>query len=227
MSDRYHDEVRSYAAGLMWLVVGGCGLALDLEPRRDAGSATLDAATEPDDAARDAPIDRARVDTGPPDALPSDARMETDADGAVALDATADVELDGNGMTDAPNDEEPVLDAAPEDGPFDAACACVDDGDPCTVESCSAGTCMRTIVDGLACNDGDPCTRDDKCTSMGCVGTLEPCELRHSDCVTYACGDPFACEPTPANEGMACRGLYTMWCGYTCNEGACLEIWCE
>jgi hypothetical protein len=46
-----------------------------------------------------------------------------------------------------------------------------DDGDPCTVDGCSATGCTHGPVTGtVACDDGDPCTVNDVCTAGSCGG---------------------------------------------------------
>lgn len=53
----------------------------------------------------------------------------------------------------------------------DAAC---DDGNPCTTDVCSSGTCTHTNNTN-SCNDGNNCTTGDVCTNGACVGTPVSC----------------------------------------------------
>ena len=50
------------------------------------------------------------------------------------------------------------------------------DGNPCTLDSCDAGTCGHLpTAEGQTCSDGDPCTTDDICASGTCAGKLGAC----------------------------------------------------
>lgn len=60
------------------------------------------------------------------------------------------------------------------DDPEPTASYC-DDGNPCTVDVCSEGTCKHPGGnDGAACDDGDSCTSEDACMAGVCIGTVPP-----------------------------------------------------
>ncbi|HEV8701325.1 MAG TPA: LamG-like jellyroll fold domain-containing protein [Candidatus Polarisedimenticolia bacterium] len=75
-----------------------------------------------------------------------------------------------------------------------------DDGNPCTADSCTGGSCLHIPAnDGGACNDGDGCTNDDICTNGVCAGTLS-CDDGNActgtdQCVSGSCQNPY--NPTP------------------------------
>jgi hypothetical protein len=82
---------------------------------------------------------------------------------------------------------------------------CVDDGDPCTDESCNENhTCDHTPNTGNSCDDGHACTNDDTCQAGTCVGTPqgEGCK---------ECENPEECD-----DGLVCNGVET--CG---DDGIC------
>ena len=49
-----------------------------------------------------------------------------------------------------------------------------DDGNPCTADSCLAGTCQHAVTT-VPCDDGDPCTTADTCAGGHCVGQPHDC----------------------------------------------------
>jgi hypothetical protein len=58
-----------------------------------------------------------------------------------------------------------------EDGFVGATCGPCDDGNACTDDACSGGTCTHTpVANGTACDDGSACTLADTCQSGACVG---------------------------------------------------------
>ena len=48
-----------------------------------------------------------------------------------------------------------------------------EDGNPCTTETCDAGSCAASISSGVACDDGNPCTGGDACSEDGLCAPAE------------------------------------------------------
>jgi len=70
-----------------------------------------------------------------------------------------------------------------------SAAAC-DDGNPCTVDGCSAGRCSHApVADGTACDDGNACTTGDACSLGACRGTAVSCGA-DTPCHQLAVCDP-------------------------------------
>jgi len=64
-----------------------------------------------------------------------------------------------------------------------------DDGDPCTTDACTAGTCSH---DAVVCDDGLFCNGQEFCGTDGCQSAAGPC-VGECDEATDACIDPSAC----------------------------------
>jgi Tol biopolymer transport system component len=98
----------------------------------------------------------------------------------------------------------------------------VDDGNPCTDDSCSP---MGIIVhtprpDGLACNDGNRCTATDECVSGTCVGTPVPVDDGNF-CTDDACSPTLGVLHLPKPDGVRCND------GDLCTESdACVAGTC-
>jgi len=61
------------------------------------------------------------------------------------------------------------------------SCSCpqaVDDGNPCTVDSCDPGVGVRhdPVADGTACSDSRACTSGGTCQAGTCAGVISSCE---------------------------------------------------
>ena len=85
-----------------------------------------------------------------------------------------------------------------------------DDGNPCTVDSCSNGTCAHTFItdrvrQGVVCNDGIDCTFDTCDPSLGCQHIDEPCDDGKS-CTTDVCDHTVGCTFTD----ILCAGGMTL-----------------
>ncbi|MCB9732070.1 MAG: hypothetical protein H6745_05495 [Deltaproteobacteria bacterium] len=98
-----------------------------------------------------------------------------------------------------------------------AATADCDDGDPCTVDSCTAGSCVATpATDGLACDDGDACTRGDACRSGRCrPGPAAVCQATAAAVDTNAdgCVDGCRCaDGSVVDPGVPCPCPFTLAC---------------
>ena len=84
-----------------------------------------------------------------------------------------------------------------------ASCGSCDDGNPCTIDSCSSGVCRNDPATGTSCDDGSWCTVADACTSSGlCRGTARACDDFDS-CTTDRCDEPLdRCAYDPITTGM-------------------------
>ena len=91
-----------------------------------------------------------------------------------------------------------------------------DDNDPCTVDVCDTdkGKCTHDPAPGVACDDGNVCTSDDKCQADGtCKGTaISNCCQKDKDCddnnpctVDTCDATTGKCTNTPADDGTACN----------------------
>ena len=80
----------------------------------------------------------------------------------------------------------------------DAEC---EDGNPCTADRCSRGSCLSSPLDGNDCDDGDPCTTGDTCDVVICQGQAYDCD-DGLDCTTDACDGAGGCDNALA--GGAC-----------------------
>jgi len=121
--------------------------------------------------------------------------------------------------------------------------SCVDDGNPCTAESCHPELgCTSTPTPGLACDDGDACTEGDVCGASGACEpgtppalddgnscTIDSCdpavgEVVHTADVGAACDDGSACSENDAcSETGVCAGqaLPALDDGDACTTDAC------
>ncbi len=108
--------------------------------------------------------------------------------------------------------------------PADLDC---DDGQFCTIDSCSEATgCGRTFAT-FACDDGNPCTGADKCQGGACSGTPVHCNTPPAD----YCLD----SDTVVRYGSAgnCSGGNCQYpstrhdCTFGCTDGACNGDPCE
>ncbi len=124
-----------------------------------------------------------------------------------------------------------------------------DDGNPCTIDDCSAGGCTHTPVtcaapdqchdagtcdpatgtcsnpakpDGSACDDGNACTHDDVCRSGACGGVHVVCAAADQ------CHDAGTCDPatgmcsSPARpDGSTCDDGDACTHDDACQSGAC------
>jgi len=130
-----------------------------------------------------------------------------------------------------------------------------DDRNPCTSDLCDpiAG-CLHVAVSGVACDDGDACTTDDRCTNGVCGGhaitcppdrfacTVDHCvagSCRHdpddtqcgsAECTIGVCrpNDPAAdrrgCIVTPVAEGDVCTDDGVACTDDVCTDGGCLHV---
>jgi MYXO-CTERM domain-containing protein len=123
------------------------------------------------------------------------------------------------------------------------------DGDLCTVDVCTAGTCGSTPLDcsaedstctvgscnaatgvceavaandGGACDDGDLCTTTDVCAAGVCGGASLDCSGLDGACLVGTCNATTgACEAVAANEGGACDDGDLCTTTDVCAAGVC------
>ncbi len=111
-----------------------------------------------------------------------------------------------------------VGDAIPGCQTCTTAADCVD-ANPCTDESCPAGTCVYT-ANSAACDDGNACTTTDTCAGGMCVGGAPPDCTDGNDCTDDTCDGLLGCQNTPNNDpcddGNACTS------SDTCAGGSCI-----
>jgi len=161
---------------------------------------------------------------------------DTPASEPTAGEATADA--DGSDTPAAPHDAEPEADSpAPSDDvappdlgeaasldAYEPECTadadCADD-DPCTVDTCTAGACVRVVAaDASPCDNGDPCTAGDTCVGGACVaGAPVGCDDGNA-CTTDQCGPGAGCSHWPRT-GTACDDGDPCTGGDACLDGAC------
>ncbi len=99
-----------------------------------------------------------------------------------------------------------------------------DDGNPCTVDACTNGTCTHAAAaDGTSCDDGNACTQTESCHSGVCTGSnLVTCsasdqchDVGTCDPATGACSNPAKVDGSSCNDGNACTQTDS------CQNGAC------
>ncbi|HET9480727.1 MAG TPA: hypothetical protein VFP98_03140, partial [Candidatus Polarisedimenticolia bacterium] len=86
-----------------------------------------------------------------------------------------------------------------------------DDGNPCTLDSCSNGACLAEELFGVACDDGNLCTVDERCgrDAAGtpvCLGN--PLDCNDNDiCTADICDPAFGTCLTPPDPISSATGL--------------------
>ena len=92
----------------------------------------------------------------------------------------------------------------------------------CLVSVCvpATGACaIVTVVDGLACDDGDPCTWATSCKAGACVGAAVQCD-DGDVCTADAC-TATGCAFSPVSDGVPCDDGSSCTTGDTCAGGEC------
>ncbi|MSP90537.1 MAG: hypothetical protein EXR79_01840 [Myxococcales bacterium] len=125
--------------------------------------------------------------------------------------------------------------------PAGSACS---DGNPCTLEACSGGSCKATAIDcsaladacndgvcaggaclkktkndGTGCSDGNACT-DDQCKAGKCTGAPKNCSASADVCNDAMCAGG-VCGKKPKATGTPCTDGSTCTTGDACSGGAC------
>lgn len=119
-------------------------------------------------------------------------------------------------------------------------CKTCSDGNDCTADACSSGTCtFAPVKDGTTCNDGVACTYADRCSSGKCSGTTYSCTPNvcqtasvcngTGGCSTTnkpngtGCNDGVACSYSDKCQNGVCRGTaYSCSDTYSCTTDTCL-----
>ncbi len=102
----------------------------------------------------------------------------------------------------------------------DADC---DDGAPCTIDTCTSGTCAwKKAVDGTVCDDGKLCTVGDACVGGACLGGPKKCDDANP-CTYDTCDALAGCVYTPGasapcDDGKPCTTMDA------CKAGACAGV---
>jgi YD repeat-containing protein len=100
----------------------------------------------------------------------------------------------------------------------------IDDGNPCTVDSCdpTSGVHHVLVADGTSCSDGNACTTGDSCQAGVCSGSPVVCTAQDQ------CHDPGSCNPATGacsnptkSNGTSCSDGNTCTTGDTCQGGIC------
>ncbi len=109
-----------------------------------------------------------------------------------------------------------------EDGECRGAPKC-DDGDPCTVDECEEGVCLREENEG-ECDDDDACTENEVCVDGECGGTPVDC-ADDNVCTVAACDPETGCsqEWTPG----CCIEDGDCALGEGCFDNECRAVHCE
>ena len=149
----------------------------------------------------------------------------------LGVDGAADAtDVGGSDAIEGSDDGDSSGDTDGSDGAAMEDVACVpadcDDGNPCTADTCSEGTCshgpapLPSGVTASGCEDGDPCTVGDLCKGGACVGGGPKVCDDANPCTYDACLAGTGCQGAPqggdCDDGDPCTG------GETCVQGACL-----
>jgi YD repeat-containing protein len=113
-------------------------------------------------------------------------------------------------------------------------CTNVDDGNPCTADSCDPATGVVThtpVAAGTACPDADACNGAETCDAAGvCQAAAPPVIDDGNVCTVDACDPATGVSHTPLPAGAACadadvcNGAETCSASGVCEPGAPLEV---
>ncbi len=108
----------------------------------------------------------------------------------------------------------------------------IDDGNPCTVDSCdpSSGVQHLPAQDGTSCDDGNACNGSESCQKGACAAGTAPVLDDGNPCTVDSC-DPTAGvvhTPVPSgtscSDGNACNGTETCNAGGACAAGVAPSV---
>jgi hypothetical protein len=109
-----------------------------------------------------------------------------------------------------------LTDALPDGTACVAADACL------TATVCVAGFCVGQARD---CDDGNACTVDSCSQTSGCVHTAGTAQCKGDDpCKAYACDPQLGCVGSPVADGTVCNTGETCRQSGVCTSGACLAM---
>ena len=115
-----------------------------------------------------------------------------------------------------------------EDGLRGGTCGSCDDGNPCTTDACSSGTCTHVAVAaGTSCSDGNVCNGAETCDPGGvCLAGTPLATNDNNPCTADACHPVNGVTHTPVaagtscGDGDACNGNETCSPSGVCVAGA-------
>ena len=101
-----------------------------------------------------------------------------------------------------------------------------DDGNPCTVDTCDAGSggCSNdaSAANGIGCNDGQYCTIGDTCAGGLCTGEARSCAAKDGPCTQGVCDDGVdACVAEAKVDGTPCDTDENGCTDDVCGGGLC------
>jgi hypothetical protein len=102
-----------------------------------------------------------------------------------------------------------------------------DDGNPCTVDSCDAGTCVHSNAStGTPCDDADLCNGSETCNGSGTCMSGSPLTCDDGNLCTddfcdpvQGCANPNSSPGTPCDDADLCNGSETCDGAGTCQLG--------
>jgi hypothetical protein len=83
----------------------------------------------------------------------------------------------------------------------------IDDGNPCTADSCDAltGVTHTPLAQGTSCSDGNACNGVEACTSTGqCLASTTPTVDDGNPCTADACDPTQGITHVPVASGLSC-----------------------
>jgi hypothetical protein len=99
----------------------------------------------------------------------------------------------------------------------------VDDGNPCTADSCDVKLGVVNAPKDGPCDDGNACTDGDTCLAGACKpGAAKTCPDDGSPCTVEACDKLGGCVSTPAPADIKCSDGNLCTEGDTCSGGKCI-----
>lgn len=108
-----------------------------------------------------------------------------------------------------------------------------DDNNPCTLDACDmAKGCTYVVLEGVACNDGNACTTNDKCNAAAvCVGgpapncddgnvcTTDSCSLLAGGCTHIALSGTMCDDQNPGTVNDTCQVGTCKGSSLACDDG--------
>ncbi|MEW6254071.1 MAG: hypothetical protein AB1716_25770, partial [Planctomycetota bacterium] len=99
----------------------------------------------------------------------------------------------------------------------------VDDGEPCTVDSCDpvAGVQHTPVADGTSCADSDVCNGGETCSAGACVAGTPPQVDDGEPCTVDSCDPVAGVQHIAAADGTSCSDSNVCNGEELCSNGAC------
>lgn len=102
----------------------------------------------------------------------------------------------------------------------------VDDGNPCTADSCSpaGGVAHTPVASGTSCTDGNACNGNETCNASGsCLAGTAPVVDDGNPCTADSCSPASGVAHTPVSPGTSCLDSNACNGSETCDaNGACM-----